>query len=69
MSITSVFSLVALLVALSLGTVADSPAVGGSPARGTELTGLSAGAAADTRRDGETAVRRPLDTVGGTPAH
>lgn len=72
MSITSVFSLVGLLAALGLGTVMHHPAVGGSPERSTELTSPFAGGAAGARRGdvvGTKAVRRPLDTVGGTPAH
>ncbi len=71
MSITSVFSLVGLLAALGLGTVAHHPIAGGSPARGTDLTSPSPAAAADPRGDAvETkGVWRPLDTVGGTPAH
>ena len=72
MSITSVFSLVGLLAALGLGAVTSPPAVGGSPARSTELTSSFADGPADARRSdvvGTAAVRRPLDTVGGTPAH
>jgi hypothetical protein len=72
MSITSVFSLVGLLAALGLGTVAYPPTVGGSPDRSAELTSSFADGAAGARRSdvvGTKAVRRPLDTVGGTPAH
>lgn len=72
MNITSVFSLVGLLAALGLGALAYPPAVGGSPEHSTELTSPFAGGPAGVRRSdvgGTKAVRRPLDTVGGTPAH
>lgn len=73
MNIISVFSIVGLLAAFGLGPVSLQQAIGGSPARSTGLAnGVAGGAAAGTARTdvvGTKAVRRPLDTVGGTPAH
>jgi hypothetical protein len=68
MSIFSVFGIVGLLAAFGFGTLPSHHALGGMPAAST---GAATGAASAVRRSdviGTKAARRPLDTVGGSPA-
>ena len=71
--IISVFSIVGLLAAFGFGPVLVQQAIGGSPdgARGRPNGAAGDPRPATARADvvGTKAVRRPLDTVGGTPAH
>ena len=70
MNVFSVFSIVGLLAALGLGTVSSHHAAGGVTAVTEAAAKGSAGAPAAPRgaAAGTKAGRRPLDTVGGTPA-
>ena len=68
MNVFSVFSIVGLLAALGLGTVSSHHAVG-VPAIRTGAAGAGAAVVAPRNASvGTQPARRPLDTVGGTPA-
>jgi hypothetical protein len=70
MNVFSVFSIVGLLAALGLGTVSSHQAIGGVPAirAGAAIGSGAAAAAPHGAVVGTKAARRPLDTVGGSPA-